>query len=1051
MKEVTFTACQQRALDINHSVGVSASAGTGKTFLLQNRVAKLLKSGKAFPRDILCLTYSEKAAAEMREKIEKELRNQSDNEIMSRTAKGMTEEEARENPVTKALESIHQCTISTFHGFCSALLHEFPMEAGVPIRYAIMDALATQELVTDTIDETLNQPDETLYEDVTLLLSHLSRKDVLSAIEKFYNVWTEHASWFDDLENNPEIVSEQWEEWKKEIVEEVRDWIVSDGELEKYHAIENSNKKSRENLERLISVYQTVKDASTYEEKYRSLLVFSQQTKIPTGKIYDGLDKYYISVVKKSHVISSCLPFEKTDPRRQLMIAIMQAAGRITRHVYSVIVQRKKDGGFLDFNDLIWYVERMFDTNQNIVDELKKRYKFLLVDEVQDNDAVLTKLVRRLAGNPQSGNKLFVVGDMKQAIYQFRGAKPDEFKKLIHEFSEKPVELDVNYRTVPYLINVINQVFTQLFRSYPEDDIQYPQIQANRQTSVGTFTRIHTSEEKGEEAKILASWIYSKVSAGSLMVCDSGEITRPATYRDFTVLIRKKSSLTHLIAAFKEYGIPYHVHKGSGLFKEPEIVDLLNVIKASVYRNDDIALYGALISPYFGISDELLATVLAETGNESQSLWNRLSKMKNAEIAEALGKLSMFREVACYEQMPTFLRTIVRKTGILSVYGADPNAMEKIRNLRKFLDLASSLQVADGVSLYSFLRTVDICLEKDIDDNDIGGVDAGLDSEDRVGIMTCHVSKGLEFPVVILYNSGTSGIAHHDTTLIHPYYHCGFKQLKDPVHSDLNLFGFLSDLIEKANRPDAEAGERRLFYVGMTRPRDHLVLSSTGNKAAENSFFSFYEGNHNGVEADLVSATVCNPPVVQTDCDKIRDHHARMVERLQACTPSIDEYTIDKNNEETKEFSRGLCVHAIFEGQNAIEACREYDVSPDEIPKILESKEYFESHSLMQNRMNVWYELEIITESSECRRPDVVVKYTDGSYRIFDFKTGKLSDLKSKLREQYYQQVTEYAKIVAQVFNVQDKIPSYFYFTDERKFVSVDEIISDSSKDFEKN
>ncbi|CAJ0596539.1 unnamed protein product [Cylicocyclus nassatus] len=547
----------------------------------------------------------------MREKIEKELRNQSDNEIMSRTAKGMTEEEARENPVTKALESIHQCTISTFHGFCSALLHEFPMEAGVPIRYAIMDALATQELVTDTIDETLNQPDETLYEDVTLLLSHLSRKDVLSAIEKFYNVWTEHASWFDDLENNPEIVSEQWEEWKKEIVEEVRKWIVSDGELKKYHAIENSNKKSRENLERLKSVYQTVKDASTYEEKYRSLLAFSQQTKIPTGKIYDGLDKYYISVVKKSHVISSCLPFEKTDPRRQLMIAIMQAAGRITRHVYSVIVQRKKDGGFLDFNDLIRYVERMFDTNQNIVDELKKRYKFLLVDEVQDNDAVLTKLV----------------------------------------------ELDVNYRTVPYLINdVINKVFTQLFRSYPEDDIQYPQIQANRQTSVGTFTRIHTSEEKGEEAKILASWIYSKVSAGSLMVCDSGEITRPATYRDFTVLIRKKSSLTHLIAAFKEYGIPYHVHKGSGLFKEPEIVDLLNVIKASVYRNDDIALYGALISPYFGISDELLATVLAETGNESQSLWNRLSKTKNAEIAEALGKLSMFREVACYEQMPTFLR-----------------------------------------------------------------------------------------------------------------------------------------------------------------------------------------------------------------------------------------------------------------------------------------------------------------------------------------------------------------------------------------------------------
>ncbi|HJJ36849.1 MAG TPA: UvrD-helicase domain-containing protein, partial [Methanocorpusculum sp.] len=452
-----FTQCQKDALDVSRSVGVTASAGTGKTFLLQNRFVKLLVEKDVRPNQILCLTYTEKAAAEMQDKIEQELRKQSDAEVKRRMDGGMTREEAEENKLTWALGSIHQCTINTFHGFCSGLLHEFPIEADIPISYSIMDSLADHDLVMSAIADTLNHPDETLWEHVTVLFRNFSdERKLASAVKIFLYAWETYAPWFDYLKEHPEDVISEWNAWKTELIETSWQNVVDDPKLRAYNAIENTNKRSMENAQKTREIYQRLSAASTLEEKRLCLKEFAEQ-KSPTGVIYDGLDKHYEEVRgRMGKIIDSAVVFAADDVNWQRMVSVLLAFGAVTAHVHAVIRERKREGGYLDFADLISHVEYLLDHNENIRRELCARYRYILVDEVQDNDPILTRLVRILAEDTKTNDKLFAVGDMKQAIYGFRGADPAGFTEILGDFGQDPVELNVNYRTVPFLIDAVN-------------------------------------------------------------------------------------------------------------------------------------------------------------------------------------------------------------------------------------------------------------------------------------------------------------------------------------------------------------------------------------------------------------------------------------------------------------------------------------------------------------------------------------------------------------------------------------------------------------------
>ncbi|HJJ36393.1 MAG TPA: UvrD-helicase domain-containing protein, partial [Methanocorpusculum sp.] len=517
MTRPSFTPSQQAALDISKSVGVTASAGTGKTYLLKNRFIELLRSG-ARPGEILCLTFTDKAAAEMRDRIEEELRDQ-------------VRDEPDNVNLSRALEEIHHCTISTFHGFCSGLLREFPMEAEVPVSYTVMDSLATHNLVTDTIADVLQHPRKDLLSSVEYLWLHIADAGRLAAgIRLIYDTWAANADWFADLIADPRKVYDGWvaqiHEFLDRHVRPVWESVTTDPELKSFVYFADTGAK---NVDEFRAAYETVVSAKTVQDQYLALLALTKQ-RHPMGKVYGELSKHCTSVkqeIRKQVPEGMTVP-PFADDRVQFMLEVLRAFATVGRSVHDTVRKKMADGGYLNFEDLIHGVELLLDRKPEIRNELCRRYTYILVDEVQDNNPLLTRIVEILAGDIASGNKLFVVGDMKQSIYRFNGADPKRVQELLAKFPDDPVELDTNYRTVSPLIASINAVFTQVYGEGNTDGIRYSGVDASRKSEIGTMTvltgrntgrgkKTESKEELPAEGDLLASWIRHAIDAGTLM------------------------------------------------------------------------------------------------------------------------------------------------------------------------------------------------------------------------------------------------------------------------------------------------------------------------------------------------------------------------------------------------------------------------------------------------------------------------------------------------------------------------------------------------------
>ncbi|HJJ43204.1 MAG TPA: UvrD-helicase domain-containing protein, partial [Methanocorpusculum sp.] len=214
-----LTAAQEKALFMGESICVTAGAGTGKTFLLTMRYLASLKYScddkKISAADILALTYTDKAAAEMRIKIGKAL-----------------QQEAMEDPaLVEVWESFSRCNISTFHGFCLSLLKEFAYEAGLYAGFTVMDELDTHELVTGTIKEMMEKPPAEFFEDAVTLYNHLKNKTTGEYIRFLLNKWEKYQSWFDELERDPTRIIAVWQQAWEELIQKMHADLSSNEQL----------------------------------------------------------------------------------------------------------------------------------------------------------------------------------------------------------------------------------------------------------------------------------------------------------------------------------------------------------------------------------------------------------------------------------------------------------------------------------------------------------------------------------------------------------------------------------------------------------------------------------------------------------------------------------------------------------------------------------------------------------------------------------------------------------------------------------------------------
>lgn len=834
-----LTTAQQKALAYDRSLCVTASAGTGKTHTLVTRYLHLLEESGCKPSEILALTFTDKAAAEMKDRLLKEIYQR----------EGAFWDEIKDDWMW--------ARVSTFHSFCWGLIKEFSFESGLDRTAAVLDKTVQTTLLDDAIDRlfTRREHDEVracTARCITAWGENQTRTYLTTLYEK------RHISqpFFDTFTSDPARIIGRWQERIASIQESLVETLNANAEfLGAVQALSDFSTGfggEGDAATRYLSVIGPYLDAVIANESPGAVChALAGLASTPGGKKNMGSKPVFgsqVDALRASYVAMkdsvSALPVEILALDCDPDVPAMKVALDLTRDLSATfssflqdVEQEKRKAGVIDYTDMINLAYALVQNNPSIGETLNRRYRFIMVDEFQDTDPIQSGIILKiLAFGEENPSKLFVVGDPKQSIYLFRDADVTQFKETrqrIEQWGGEELPLDENFRSTPAVIHFVNGLFGRIFSAgenpwdFAYDTVSYTKKRAHDQ---GTVELLFSP--KGENAvqsailefDLMATRIGELIYSGEKAVYwdENGkhiDTPRPATFRDIAILIETRTHLLYLVQALSAQGIPFRVHKGVGFYQKDEIVDLCNILTFLCNPSDDVALYGALRSPYFGLSD---ADLFHLCDGRGRGLFRCLERTQDEKVRQSAAVLSRWLNGVRRLPPSEILRQILDDSEIYIVYAALPDGVQKLSNLEKISAYVRSMERAGFYTLDRLVRDLSLLVETE----DKEGEADAESNEDVVTIMTVHASKGLEFPIVWVPRLSES-MQTRSTSLIVDYtlgVGVGIPSATKAGKLDSSPPHALMKFI---NQEKDSAEYKRLFYVATTRAKDHLILSGT--------------------------------------------------------------------------------------------------------------------------------------------------------------------------------------------------------------------------------
>ena len=665
-------------LDVHKSVIISSPAGSGKTEKLAQRFIALLKAGVSVER-ILAVTFTEKAAAEMKQRILKTLK------------------EEDEKLFKKLLEKMSLMRVSTIHSFCGTLLRRFSFEASIDANYRIEDAIDSRIVWEKILYEILMEVGMNRFrggeekDGHELLLKSLSEKGFrgLEYLKTTVNNLFEKNPFSLDAEiiHQPSLASHF------SLVEELKNWPGARDTIKDYDKFfENGSF-----------------EILTLSEKY-FLTAAKELRKRPAGSLKHIAD--YPLWAAKMFLYWKHKNIEECTERAERIRTIFKKC-------FNKYNEKKALKGVLDFSDLEYIAFRLLADNPewaNILYAFDEKTDHILVDEFQDTNSFQWAIIDRLTEEWRSGMgakreegitpTIFLVGDEKQSIYFFRGANVEIFRKarkklqewLADEFIYE--EVKENFRSRPAIINFTNHVFQKIMiaeENAPSWITQYRPFEARRKDSVDTG-RVEiillndeawpVGETKKNEADIIAKRIRSLI--GNYQITDRpSSQQRPCTYMDVALLLRKRTHLKKYEEAFRNHGIPFVVVKGIGFYQEPEIAILRALVYFLSNPHDDYNLYILLKSPFFSFKENV---IIKATGFEGDSLFSKLKKSGLAE--KTVVTLEELLSQSSYTPLGELIEKSLVQTGAWEYF----YEAQRRANVKKFVRIVEDME-RNGKSL----------------------------------------------------------------------------------------------------------------------------------------------------------------------------------------------------------------------------------------------------------------------------------------------------------------------------------------------------------------
>jgi ATP-dependent helicase/nuclease subunit A len=797
---------------LNETLFVEAGAGTGKTAALVQRYLSLVLGGRTVDR-IVAITFTDKAAAELRDRVRQGLE--------SRLAGECTPEQ--KDLIDDALANLDRAQISTIHAFCQRLLRSFAVRSGIDPAFEVDDEVAALRRFEErwrAFLDGLGSEREAVTVIGRVLDLGLATRDLQTLAR---DLWR-RGELAERLRAEPLTAPEAGSLDLEAMLDEIRSIDVSRVPLDDY--LRPKVIQVREMLEDLTA-------ARAEERIARLVALMSNRPKLGSGQQGNWGGRDGITAVRSSCNSVLDMLQEHIDSLRA--VALADALPLVVRFVAEEM-QRRAQEGRLIFDDLILRVRDVLASDRDARIDVRHRYDTILIDEFQDTDPLQADIALCFArpaegGEPEPG-RLFFVGDPKQSIYRFRRADMAVYaatSQTLAAAGARTIDLSLNRRSVPGVLEWVNHVFERLFiQGLPPVEVQppYKPIGAHREAGLhgaavswlGGEIDMKAGQVRLLEARHIAAHCRDVVSRGWEVGLRDGS-KRRAAYRDIAILLPARTSLQPLERALAAENIPYRVEGGSLVYATQEVRDIINCLTAIDDPGDDVAVVAALRSPAYACSDVEI-TRYRRGGGSFNYLWPGLES-EVGRVAEALRDLRDWHEQRALGPLAGLVERFIEARRLVEIGLVDSGNRNAFRRARFLVEQARAFEAPGPESLRAFVEWLEARAGDAILDYEGAGLD---DDEDAVRVLTIHAAKGLEFPIVFLAGLGTP--PRLDTPTFGHDRDSGriAVRIGSSTRNAVFTLGPVED-VQQHEQQHATAERDRLLYVAATRARDHLVVS----------------------------------------------------------------------------------------------------------------------------------------------------------------------------------------------------------------------------------
>ena len=829
------------AVDPARNVALEASAGTGKTRVLVDRYVRLLEVGVA-PRNILAITFTRKAAAEMRQRVMATLRER-------HRLGSLTGDRWRE-----IRDAFGDISISTIDAFCLSLLHEFPLEAGVDPGFDLADETETPRFVESSLDRALaiGRGVSLTDPEVALLLTELGeprlRKGLAALLDRRLVAWDALNRFLRGRDVTIDVACLRL--WQA-----LRAAISSVGGAAAFRSFGP--------------------DAPGFDLAAHDVDLIMAEPAPSPALLRGALDRLADLVLTKDGEPRKRLKHKKADYRsaadyerhKAVIFGLgphLEAARAAYRHDLNIVLARGvrrlfaiaqdeyrrmlDKHGVLGFPDLLERTLQLLGQMEEFSRSryrLESRYEHVLVDEFQDTSRAQWQLVRELVRAWAAGEgmahgpippSIFIVGDRKQSIYGFRDAEvtvldaAGRFIEALRPEAPARAAITRSYRSVHELLAFTNDVFAGVEKApgrpdafrYGEDDA-FPLIEDAPRGS--DAVGVVVADSAAAQAEAVADEIARLLVEGALVRDRRTGLRRALQPGDVGLLFRTREGHTLFEAALARRGVPFYVYKGLGFFDADEVKDVLALVAYLADPGSNLRAAAFLRSRLVRLSDEALkwlapAIAAALTSPDVPAAAASLQPDDRERLL--LARDSVGAWIAMADQLPP--AEMVDRVLAEAAYAVEiggPGLAQARENLKKVRGLIRRIQNRGYATLG---RLADYFAELAAGGDESNAI---IDAADAVNLMTVHAAKGLEFPVVFVVNLGKgSGGGRDDIRVVAPPYVPDELAGDDRGDASVSVSDHESDSDRDADERDREE-TKRLLYVALTRARDRLYLSGT--------------------------------------------------------------------------------------------------------------------------------------------------------------------------------------------------------------------------------